>query len=81
MKSFDRSDRLNLVGLVLGIVAAIFFYFGSVAMPWSIQTWDGSSPAEMAFQNERGDMAHLGFILLAFSFIFQVSALIYKRNK
>ena len=80
-KNFDRSDRFNFAGLVLGVIAAIFFYFGSATMPWSIQTWDGNSPAEVAFQNERGNMASIGFILLALNFTFQAGALIHKRNE
>ncbi len=80
-KNFNRSDWLNLIGLVLGVLAAIFFYFGSMTIPWSIQTWGGNSPAEIAFRNGQYNIARIGFILLAFNFIFQASALVYKRNK
>lgn len=79
-KDFDRSDWFNLGGLVLGVVAAIFFYFGSATMPWSIQTVGGNSPTEIAFQNGRDNMASVGFMLLAFNFILQVFALTCKRS-
>ena len=80
-KNFDQIDRLNLAGLVLGVIAAIFFYFGSATMPWSIQTWGGNSLTEIDFMNKRDNMASFGFILLAFNFTFQVLALIYKKHE
>lgn len=78
-KNFDRGDWFNLVGLVFGVIAAVFFYFGSVTMPWSIQTWGGNSLPEITFQTKKDNMASIGFILLAFNFTFQAFALIYKR--
>lgn len=78
-KNFDQTDWFNFVGLVFGFIAAMFFYFGSTPMPWSMQTWDGNH-AEIAFQNKQDNFASSGFLLLALSFGFQVSALTYKRN-
>jgi len=80
MKSFDKSDWLNFSGLVLGVAAAAFFYFGSANMPWSIQTWNGDSKAEIQFKNKRGNMSSIGFLLLALNFSCQAAALLLKEK-
>lgn len=80
-KKFDRSDWLNFVGLILGVAAAIYFYYGSEAMPWSIQTWGGNSIEEVMFRNQHYNMARVGFLLLFFQFSVQLTALLWKKKQ
>lgn len=81
-KNLDRSDWLNFIGLVLGVVAAIFFYWGSEAMPWLLQTWAGNSIPEAVFRSERSNEARIGFVLLAVNFSFQATAIFFcKRSE
>lgn len=79
-KKFDRSDKFNLLGLIIGVAAAVFFYLGSKTMPWDLQTWGGNSVQEAAFRNGRSSDARMGFMLLALNFSFQAAAIIAKKN-
>jgi len=61
-----------LLGLVMGLVSALFLYFGSVPIPWSIQSWNGSSSDERAFHLAEDREINAGLILLIISFLLQL---------
>jgi len=67
---------LNVLGLLSGVTAAVFLYFGSQETPWGIQSWKGKTPEEDSFRRRRRCTAVTGFVLLGLAFVLQLIALL-----
>jgi hypothetical protein len=59
----------GLLSGAMGVISALAFLKGSEAMPWDIQTWDGESDKEKAFQSAAKRWNRVGLAALGIAFI------------
>ena len=65
---------LNVIGLCLGVVAAVCLYYASIETSWGVQSWSGPTEAEQRFRRRRTWWARTGFVLLGLAFVCQLAA-------
>ena len=66
------SKVLLFLGLVMGLASALLLYYGAMPIPWSIQSWGGTSSDEKAFHIARHKETIAGLVLLFGAFLFQL---------
>ena len=68
---------LQIIGLLMGVIAAGFIFFGATNVPWEMQSWSGNSESEVSFRRRIKNFARWGFILLGLSFLAQLISLLW----
>lgn len=68
-----------VIGLVLGLVAAVLLFEGSKGVPWEMQSFGGKTEKEIAFRKNRQSMTRWGFGFLGLSFIVQLIGVCLKE--
>ncbi len=54
--SHSWTIALNLISIVAAAVAALLLYWGSLSVPWKLQTWTGESEVEKRYKRVRSMM-------------------------
>ena len=62
------------IGLSLDIIGVIWLYFGSLRKPWDIQTHNGDTPKEKAWERKMGIRSKVGLFLIGIGFFLQLLA-------
>ncbi len=72
---------LDLLANLFGVAAAILLAYGSIGRPWNIQTWDGTSPAEVAHDRRRRTQRVVGLALLGAFFVIQCGLIAFRWSR
>ena len=67
------------IGLILTLIATIFLFLGSQHRPWGMQTWDGVSEKEKAFDRKKQIQTNIGFSLLFLGFLAQLIGVVIQK--
>lgn len=68
-----------VIGLVLGLVAAVLLFEGSKGVPWEMQSLGGKTEKEIAFKKNRQSLNRCGFGFLVASFTVQLIGVCLKE--
>jgi hypothetical protein len=63
---------LNLTSALTGGAAALLLYWGSLSVPWKLQTWSGESAVEQRYERTRRMMKWVGIPCVGIAVICQV---------
>jgi multisubunit Na+/H+ antiporter MnhG subunit len=55
---------IEIIGFLFNILGIIFLYFSSIPKPWNIQSFNGTTPKEKAYENKRNLQRIFGAIFL-----------------
>lgn len=80
MSVSDVKRRLCLFGTIIMAVSAILLFFGSLPMPWDLQTWDGNSLDELSYRSRHSFYASAGLFLLIIGTVLQAVNLLKKED-
>lgn len=75
MRRSEMRTALNVIGLCLGVIAAVCLYYASIETPWGVQSWSDQTEAEWRFRRRRIWWARIGFVLLGLAFVCQLVAM------
>ena len=71
---------LNLGSVVLGAIAALLLYVGSLTIPWKLRTWSGESDIEKRYGRTQSIMAWLGIPCVLLAATLQGVAIVFGSN-
>lgn len=69
-------QSLQLVSTTTAFASALFLYWGSLGVPWKMQSWSGESPAEISWKRKRKWMIWVGIPCACIAFGCQIWAIL-----
>jgi hypothetical protein len=63
---------LELVSVCAAFTSGMLLYYGSLGIPWGMQSWSGESPAELRMKRKQTLMVWVGVPCAIIAFVVQV---------
>jgi hypothetical protein len=71
---------LQILAAAGALAAALFLYFGSLGVPFELQTWKGQTDTELRIKRRQRIMKWAGIASALLSFFCTVLAILYPPN-
>ena len=71
---------IQLVAVVTGFTAALTLFYGSIGVPWQLQSWGGQTSDEQRWRRRQAIMKWIGMPAATISALSQSAAIFWPAN-